>query len=227
MLPRVRRSLRLAVLGAPLVLGATLSACGGDDDVSGPSVLIQPSTFTTQLTQTTAAPAAEGDQAGGNGGTVAGTQVYEVQAGDFLAGIAADYDIPPESIANFNNWDDGLEHSIHPGDTVKIPPGARVPEPDDDEDDDDDEEEADEEDADTTEEDEDEDDNGGPEDEPRCPDGSVQGIYTIEQDDIPSRVADDLDVTLEQLNEANENTPNYSSFIVGTDILVPCGNGSG
>ena len=61
------------------------------------------------------------------GETVAGTQVYEVQSGDFLGGIADDYGIPPESIANFNQWDDGVEHMLHPGDVINIPPGAQVP----------------------------------------------------------------------------------------------------
>jgi LysM repeat protein len=217
--PTVRRSLRFAVVGAPFLLVATLSACGGDDDASGPNVLIQPSTFTTQLTQTTAAGGAEGGGGpAGGAGTATGTQVYEVQAGDFLGGIADDYGIPPESIANFNNWDDGTAHVIHPGQSIKIPPGAEIPDQD---------EESDEEDEATTEQDEEEDDedSGSPDDEPRCADGSLQGTYEIQEDDTTrAGVAESLDVTVAQLDETNRNTPGYSMFYPGLEILVPCGD---
>ena len=61
-------------------------------------------------------------------------------------------------------------------------------------------------------------------DDPRCADGTRQGTYTIEAGDIPANVAAGLDVTVDQLNEANANTPGYRAFIVGADILVPCGD---
>ena len=51
-----------------------------------------------------------------------------------------------------------------------------------------------------------------------------QGTYTIEAGDIPASVAESLDVTVDQLNEANANTPGYGAFIVGAEILVPCGD---
>ena len=51
-----------------------------------------------------------------------------------------------------------------------------------------------------------------------------QGTYTIEAGDIPASVAESLDVTVDQLNEANANTPGYGAFIVGVEILVPCGD---
>ena len=56
-----------------------------------------------------------------------------------------------------------------------------------------------------------------------CPDGERQGHYTIKAGDIPARVASSLDVTLDQLNDANANTPNYDNFIVGNRINIPCG----
>ncbi len=63
-----------------------------------------------------------------------------------------------------------------------------------------------------------------PDAEPRCADGSRQGTYTIEDGDIPALVAESLDVTVDQLNEANANTAGYSGFVVGVEILVPCGD---
>jgi LysM repeat protein len=221
----LKRSLGLATLGAPLVLVATLSSCG-DDDTAGSTVAIQSSSFTTMVatTATTAAPPAEGSPAPGQ--TVPGTQVYEVQSGDFLAGIAADYGIPVDSLVNFNDWPDGDAHVLHPGDSVNIPPGAQLPTPDDEDDEGDEDSESSDEDseeteAESTEEDDEED---ADSDEPElCPNGEPQGTYTIQEGDIPAQVAEALDVSVDELNEANQNTSGYSGFIVGIDINVPCG----
>jgi LysM repeat protein len=213
----LKRSLGLGAVAASLAFAAALSACGDDGGTTQPSIIIQPSTFST-IVSTTAPAAAAPSGGGAAGGTVAGTQVYEVRSGDFLGGIANDYGIPPESIANFNQWDEGVEHMLHPGDVINIPPGAAVPDPD--EEDDEDSSSNDEE-SDATEEEQEEVD---PDDPPRCADGSRQGTYTIEEGDIPAQVAQSLDVTVDQLNEANANTPGYRSFIVGADILVPCGD---
>ena len=216
--PSLKRSLGLAAVGSSLAFAVALSACGDDGGTTQPSIIIQPSTFSTIVSTTAPAAAAPAGGAAA-GGTVAGTQVYEVQSGDFLGAIANDYGIPPESIANFNQWDNGVEHMLHPGDVINIPPGSagaghrrRASG------------------------------RGGlqlqrrerrhrsgkeevdPDDPPRCADGSRQGTYTIEAGDIPAQVAESLDVTVDQLNEANANTPGYSAFIVGADILVPCGD---
>mgnify|MGYP006166944535 CR=1 FL=1 len=52
----------------------------------------------------------------------------------------------------------------------------------------------------------------------------MQGTYTIKDTDTTrTAVADSLDVTVEQLDEANANTPGYSGFYPGLEILVPCG----
>ena len=221
-MPSLKRSLGFASLGSTLVLAVVLSACGDDGGSTQPSIIIQPSTFSTIVSTTAPAAAAEGGGGAPAGGTVAGTQVYEVKSNDFLGAIADDFGIPPESIANFNQWEDGVQHVIHPGDTINIPPGAQVPDPDDEDEDD--------EDARRT----------SPTrprrprrsrrrsqtrtNRPRCADGSRQGTYTIEEGDIPASVAESLDVTVDQLNEANASTSGYSAFIVGVEILVPCGD---
>jgi LysM repeat protein len=219
--PSLKRSLGVVSIGSSLLLAVVLTACGDDGGAAEPDFVIQPSSFST-IVSTTAPAAAPASGAAGAGATVAGTQVYEVQSGDYLSGIASDYGIPPESIANFNQWDDGIEHAIHPGDQVNIPPGAQVPDPEDEEDSSDAE--------DTQDDSEDEDaqteETRDPDEEPRCADGSRQGTYTIEAGDIPAAVAESLDVTVDQLDEANANTAGYRSFIVGAEILVPCGDES-
>jgi LysM repeat protein len=223
--PTLKRTFGFAALGSSLLLAGLLSACG-DDEPSAEAIVIQPSSYST-IVSTTAPPAAAASGETPAGGTVAGTQVYVVQSGDFLAGIAADYGIPPESIARFNDWEDGINHPIHPDQSINIPPGAQVPDADDDdEDSDSDSDSNSDEDEDTQDEETQDEETEETQDldNPRCPDGTRQGTYTIEAGDIPANVANSLDVTVDQLNEANANTPGYRAFIVGATILVPCGD---
>ena len=218
--PSLKRSLAAATLGTSLLLTGLLSACGDDDGSTQQTVNIQPSTYST-IVSTTAAAAAAPASGGAAGGTVAGTQVYTVQQGDFLGAIAEDFGIPPESIAAFNRWEDGVQHMLHPDQEINIPPGAQVPSADDDEDEEDsgDAEDSEETDSDSEEPEETDD----PDEPATCPNGDPQGTYTIEDGDIPALVAQSLDVTVDQLNEANANTPGYGAFIVDLEILVPCG----
>ena len=217
--PSLKRSLAAATLGTSLLLTGLLSACGDDGGSTQQTVNIQPSTYSTIVSTTAAAAAAPAS--GGAGGTVAGTQVYTVQQGDFLGAIAEDFGIPPESIAAFNRWEDGVQHMLHPDQEINIPPGAQVPSADDDEDEEDsgDDEDSEETDSDSEEPEETDD----PDEPATCPNGDPQGTYTIEDGDIPALVAQSLDVTVDQLNEANANTPGYGAFIVDLEILVPCG----
>lgn len=220
--PTVKRTFGFAAIGSSLLLAGLLSACG-DDEPTSEAMIIQPSSYSTIVSTTAPAAAAQSGSTPA-GGTVAGTQVYIVQSGDFLSGIADDYGIPPESIAAFNEWDDGIEHAIHPDQTINIPPGAQVPDPDDDEDEEDSDSDSDEGEDTQDEASDDETEETQDLDDPRCADGTRQGTYTIEAGDIPANVARGLDVTVDQLNEANANTPGYRAFIVGADILVPCGD---
>ena len=218
--PSLKRSLGLAAVGSSLAFAVALSACGDDGGTTQPSIIIQPSTFSTIVSTTAPAAAA---QAGGSPGWGDGRRHAGLRGAERrlpVRAIANDYGIPPESIANFNQWDDGLDH-VHPsrrrdqhparsagaghrrrrGRTRTPTPTTRAP---------------------STEADERR--RSTPTTRPRCADGSRQGTYTIEAGDIPAQVAESLDVTVDQLNEANANTPGYSAFIVGADILVPCGD---
>lgn len=226
----LKRTAGYATFAAPLVLVAALGACGDDDDGTAglSSIVIQPTSFVTQPSTTTA-------QAGSGAVTsdetrATGTQVYTVDSGDFLSGIAADYDVALDELVAINDWPEGVEHRIDPGDSVIIPPGAlteeaRLAAGEEEDEESDEDEDAEDEDAEAEDEDEETEtteDDGTPLDERRCPDGELQGTYTIEQGDIPARVANSLGVTLDELEEANANTPGYRNFIVGVEILVPC-----
>ena len=210
----LKRSIGLATFGAPVLLILTLAACGDDDSSLGTEVEIKPSSFVTTPSTTTPPTAVPGEATGEPGDTSPVAQVHVVQPGEFLSGIAADYEVEMEEIADYNSWSDGVSHPLFPDDQVRIPPGAMVPDPEDEEDTEStDEDSGDEDESETTDED----------DPELCPDGEPRGTYTIREGDIPARVATALDVTLDQLEEANSGNPDYTSFIVGARINIPCG----
>lgn len=222
----VKRSLGFAAFVAPFGMVVALSACG-DDDSSAPATLVEikPSSFVTSPTTAAGAttPPAGSAVTGEPGEVSTAEQSYEIESGDSLSGIASTFGITIDEITNFNNWADGSSHLLVPGETVRIPPGAEFPAPDDD--------------ADEDESDSDEDDGGENEDDGEesesteeasddpelCPDGSRQGTYTIEDTDTTRvGVADRLEATVAQLDEANADTRGYDAFFPGLEILVPC-----
>lgn len=222
----LKRSFGFAAFGAPLLMVVALSACGGDDDDAGPGgtpVEIKPSTYLVVTTVPAGVTTTPGAPAGEPGDTSAAEQSYVVQRGDFLSGIAADFGVEMDAIAKFNNWADGTAHPLFPEDTVRIPPGAEIPSAESDEETDTTEEDSgssNDDEADETESTEADDELGDGE---LCPDGERQGHYTIKAGDIPARVASSLDVTVDQLNDANASTQGYTAFIVGVEINIPCG----
>lgn len=216
----LKRSVGLASFAAPFVLVVALSACGDDDDsaATGSVVEIKPSTYV--VTPTSVADGSAGGSAptGSDGGS-AGEQTYEIESGDSLSAIASDYGITIDAIANFNNWSDGSGHLLVPGDTIRIPPGADVPSAEDEEPDTTEEDTG----ADSGDDESDAEEDSESADAELCPDGSRQGSYTIKDTDTTrTGVAERLDVTVDQLDEANANTPGYGAFFAGLEIVVPC-----
>jgi LysM repeat protein len=198
----------LAALVAPFALVIGLAACGDDgDSFAPPDVTIGPTSYQTLpvVVAPTTVPGAAGE-AGVPGGTVAGTQNYEVRSGDALSSIAARYEVEMQAICAVNNWTDCETHLLQPGDAILIPPGAVVPS------DDDEDSESSEDAAPGTNED----------GEQLCPDGAVQGVYEIVDGDFPGRVASKTDFTVDQLADANADNPAWRSFIVGQELLLPC-----
>jgi len=220
-MPRsLKRSFGFAAFAAPLVLVVAVSACG-DDESGSPAVTVEikPSSFVTTPTTAAGATTAPGGSAAES---QEGEQSYEVESGDNLSAIASDFGITIDEIANFNNWTDGASHPLFAGDTIRIPPGADIPSADDETDTTD-------ESSDESEETSDSGDSGDEEanDAELCPDGERQGTYTIQDTDTTRvGVADRLDVSVAQLDEANLGTPGYSGFFPGLEIVVPCGGES-
>lgn len=67
------------------------------------------------------------DQLAGSSPTTAAVQAeqtYTVVAGDSIFEIAERYGLEMDVLANYNRWEDGIDHVLDIGDVVKIPPGA-------------------------------------------------------------------------------------------------------
>ena len=194
------------------MLIAALSACsgGGDDATAQTTIAIRPTAYVTLPVVTTARPTTTlgAGQAAADPAAASDAEVYQVQSGDALPLIADRYGITVEELAEYNNWQDGGFHPIHPGDDVLIPSFAEEPEDESDEPE------------------RPPDDGLGtmpvPDGSPLCPDGTERELYEIVAGDFISRVADKNDLTIDELAAANEDNPAYDSFVPGTELWLPC-----
>ncbi len=201
-----RATLIGALLCSPIVL---LTGCGDSGSATGSRatllfeqgtsyVTIEPATTTT----TTTIPLPEG---GADAGTVSPTeQTYTIQANDNLFRIAGLFDIEPEVICNYNGWTDCIDppHLLLPGEDILIPPNALVP--------------GQEADGSTTDEADSIDEVEDPEEEE-----GVGCVHTIVEGDNPTRVANQYDITVDELSNANLNNPVYNTFLLGSTLNIP------
>jgi LysM repeat protein len=194
------------VVTGPIVVGALVLASCGSDAASGAtaSTIDLDSEATNYIvkdpvTTTIEPPAEEVD------GITEGSQVYIVQSGDYAIKVADQFGVPLEDLLNFNGWATGSEFPF-PGEEVKIPPGGKT---------------------------------AGAATEPATADqpevaadpvgdtipevGSncAAGKHTVVANDLPIRLADQYDVTLDALAAANANNPAYNTFIPGQEIIIP------
>lgn len=202
----------LALIGFGLAPAILLVGCDGDDDGARTTLAnIEPSSYVTREPATTTTTI-EGETPTDEEGRSTVEQEYEVQAGDYPLRIAQLYDIPLEELANYNEWTPpNYSEFPFPGTMVKIPPNALIP-------------------GAATPATADEDVVTGDATAPPTPttlptneDGCTPGTYTITAEDTSrTRVAEQFDITVEQLDAANANTPGYSSFYPGLEIVIPC-----
>ena len=52
------------------------------------------------------------------------TNTYVVDAGDTLSGIAAGYGLTLDELVEVNDWSEGADHAIFPGDVIALPDDA-------------------------------------------------------------------------------------------------------
>ena len=201
---RFRRTLAFAALAASPVL--SLTGCGDDAEgarttlgtVQTTSYVVEdPVTTTTTTTLPTAVPEGE----------ISPTeQIHIVVSGDSLSKISSMYGITLDALINYNAWTDGINHVILPGAEVKIPPNSRVPSA-----------------TPATQAPSGGGDTGGGGDttsETTTPAG-VGCTHTVEEGDNPTRVANQYDITVEELAAANAGNPAYQNFLIGSSLSIP------
>jgi LysM repeat protein len=200
---------RLGVLLGPLALGAfVLSSCGGTDDAATRTTIdlsADSTAFVVRPPATTTPPA---DTAPEAGAVVTTEQEYVVQAGDAPIVVANRFGVSVDDLIAYNEWAPG--EFPFPGQTIKIPPGGTAPGA-----------------APAANGDDATGDEAAAEEAatagtiPDAGDNCAPGSYTIAEGDFEGRVASNFDVTLDALRAANANTPGYSAFYPGLEIVIP------
>lgn len=204
---------RFAAIAAPAIVGAlVLASCGGSDGAASVSTidLSEGSTAFVVRPPATTIPDVNVD---GAGVIITTEQEYTIQAGDYPLGVAAQFGVSLDDLVAYNEWGSADAAPFFVGNTIKIPPGgtavAVVSNADGDQ-------------AAVV---VDGSADGGVEGTvvtiPDAGDNCAAGSYTIEENDIPIRVAEKFDVTVEALNAANATTSGYNAFYVGLEIVIP------
>lgn len=199
---------RLGLLAVMLFAVVPFAACGQDDLAARTTLApIQPSSYVVREPVVTSTTLAVSDTEPASlvnaDGRSQVEQEYVIKAGDAVSIIAGVYGISGEEIARYNDWQNGIFQAIFPGQTIRIPPLALVP--------------------------------GAIETPVVNEDGTpaqttvavgaeecLEGIYVLVSGDMPVRVAERFQVTLDALNFANRNTSGYGPFIIGTRVRIPC-----
>ena len=196
----------LACVAGPALLFA---GCGDDADGARTTLAeIEPSSYVVKEPATTTSTLAPGQvDAEGRSPT---EQEYTIQSGDYPLRIANEYGITVDELANYNEWTPpNYADFPFPGTVIKIPPNALVPGAS----------------SGSTDEEE-----PPAEEETQEPtttlpgsDTCTEGTYTITENDTSRlSVAEQFDVTVDQLDAANAGTPGYASFYPGLEIVIPC-----
>ena len=211
------RAVVLVAFGVgPLLLA---SGCGGSTPTGAGATIanIQPTSFVSIPPATTTTTTTLPPQGNAAPGTRSPTeQSYEIKSGDSLGRIASMYDITLEQLVNYHQFADGANQLILPGQTIRIPPDALVPgtanetEP--------------ETGGDTgTDTEPETDGDTGNETET---DTGVGCTHTIAEGEFPNRVADQYDITTEELFAANPGGV-MDTFLVGATLNIPANGNCG
>ena len=207
----------VSAIAGPVLVGAlVLGACGtaADDGATVSTLDLSGSAtnFVVRVPDTTQSA----DEAAG--GISTGSQEYTIQAGDYPLKVANDFGVSVDDLVAFNEWGSANEFPF-PGTVIRIPPGATTGGAASDEGDAAAEEDAT---SETEAVDAAADESAEPiETIPDAGDNCPEGEHTVVEGDVPVRLAEQYDVTLDALNAANADNPAYQQFIVGQTIIIP------
>ena len=205
----VKKTHRLAAVAGPaLVAALVLGACGGDDSDAASRATVTLAAGETDYQ--TIAPATTSTTVPGE--VPAGAeQEYTVQAGDYGIKVANQFGVSLEDLENVNGWSNASAEFPGPGAVIRIPAGGTP------------QTASAETGAETGGEGAAEAVTGGEAGEAIPDPGSncEAGSHTVAAGDIPLKLVEQYDVTLEALNEANANNPAYQRFIPGEKIIIP------
>lgn len=195
-----------------MVAALVLGACGGDDSSAATRATVTLAAGETDYQ--TIAPATTTTTVPGEVAPSA-EQEYTVQAGDYGIKVANQFGVSLEDLENVNGWSDAGREFPTPGSVIRIPAGATnaaatpaTP-------------------TDATGGTEVATVTGGEAGEAIPDPGSncEAGSHTVVAGDIPLKLVDLYDVTLEALAAANADNPAYSRFIPGEKIIIPAKDG--
>jgi len=112
----------IAVAAALALVG--VAACA-DPDNSTDSAATTVVTITQADTQTI--PPTSSTLPPGPGDVVNAELEYTIVQGDYLSNIAKRYSVTLDELVAYNDWPEGANHNLYPGDVIKIPPGYTIP----------------------------------------------------------------------------------------------------
>lgn len=195
------RAVMLAAFGVgPLLLAA---GCGGAS-ASGARVTlanIQPTSFVEIEPASTTTTTTVSPQQIEESGISPVEQAYVIVPGDSISKIASLHGITNDQLISYNQWADGLEHLLIPGQTVLIPPESKIP-------------------GTAT------DPAGESTGESTAEGDGVEDLgegctHTIEAGENPTKVANKYEITYPQLQAANPSMDMTVTFPVGGVLVIP------
>jgi len=220
------RTIWLGIGSVAVALAAGLASCGSDDDGGAAStsptdsgvvtvVSVTSTDFqtlpppSTTSPPTTSLPPQPGD-------TIPAESTYTIQSGDFPSTVASKFKVDLQALLDLNGLELNDQNMVpdwpQPGQVIKIPAGATVPNEDG-------TPGTDVATADTG----DTGDTGGATTEAPVTtiDVCAESEYKIQEGDTPSGVAAKFDTTVDALAAANADTQYYEQFIAGITIKIP------
>lgn len=209
---------RLAPIGALALAALALSGCGGgsaaavDLWLGTDAVVARNVTTPPQPAETGTETAASSTERSPH------SQQYTVQRNDSVSGIARKCGVEMSALLGINEWTDATQVQLNPDQVIQVPPdgyigcggGSSSSSTDSS--------------TDSGSTDSGSTDSGsGTSETGKCADGSDAETHTIVSGDNPTKVANANDITVAELQAANEgNSRVWNSFPIGAELYLPC-----